>query len=52
VGEEPEDALTSRYNSLMAQMLPSFGISTVVVPRLRLDGVVVSASRVRRALLE
>ena len=52
VGEEPEDALTSRYNSLMAQMLPSFGISTVVVPRLRLNGVVVSASRVRRALLE
>ena len=52
VGEEPEDALTSRYNSLMAQMLPSFGISTVVVPRLRLDGVVVSASRVRSALLE
>ena len=52
VGEEPEDALTSRYNSLMAQMLPSFGISTVVVPRLRLDGGVVSASRVRRALLE
>ena len=42
VGSEPLDALTNRYNQLITQ--------SVVVPRLELDGIPVSASRVRNAL--
>ena len=42
VGSEPLDALTNRYNQLITQ--------SVVVTRLELDGIPVSASRVRNAL--
>ena len=52
VGEEPEDGLTARYNALMGEILPAFDIKTLVVPRFCMDGVAVSASRVRRALAD
>lgn len=51
VGSEPADPLTARYNALMKEMLPSYGIKVVEIPRLEdSEGKVVSASRVREAL--
>ena len=37
VGSEPEDALTARYNELMKELLPSYGVRLVEIPRLKLD---------------
>ncbi len=47
-GSEPEDALTRRYNELMAEILPDF----VEIPRLELGGKPISATSSRRALDE
>ncbi len=53
VGTEPTDALTSQYNSLMKEKLPSCGIEVVEIERLTGDSdIPVSASRVRKALAE
>ena len=46
VGSEPTDTLTCRYNELMRQMLPDVR----EVARLEIDGMPISASRVRRAI--
>ena len=46
VGTEPSDPLTARYNELMKEVLPSYGIQVVEIPRL--NGV--QASNVRKAL--
>ena len=35
VGTEPSDPLTARYNRLMKEVLPSYGISVVEIPRLK-----------------
>ena len=48
VGSEPNDALTLRYNQLMAAVLQDVR----QVERLVVDGAPVSASRVRKALVE
>lgn len=48
VGSEPFDALTRRYNQLMAELLPAEGIDVVEVERL--EGI--SASLVRRRLAD
>lgn len=48
VGTEPDDPLTRRYNELMKSMLPDVR----EVARLEKSGVVVSASRVRKAIVE
>lgn len=48
VGTEPDDPLTRRYNELMKSMLPDVR----EVARLEKDGVAVSASRVRKAIVE
>ena len=37
VGSEPSDPLTARYNELMKEILPSYGISIVEIPRLIVD---------------
>ena len=51
VGSEPEDKLTARYNALMKEMLPSYGVKVVQIPRLESpDGGIISASQVREAL--
>lgn len=50
VGEEPIDMVTRQYNEQMKQMLPHYGISLIEVPRIRDDGGVISASRVRTAI--
>ncbi len=54
VGSEPTDPLTARYNELMKEVLPTFGISVVEIPRLDCggDNSSVSASQVREALQE
>ncbi|MBR1926485.1 MAG: [Bacteroidales bacterium] len=54
VGSEPSDPLTARYNELMEQVLPSYGIRVAEIPRLachpeRSEGSV-SAATVRKAL--
>lgn len=48
VGSEPNDALTRRYNELLQQQLPA----VKVIERKQLDGNVISASFVRKALAE
>jgi [citrate (pro-3S)-lyase] ligase len=52
VGSEPTDALTARYNALMQEMLPAYGVRVVEIPRLTDAEGPVSASRVRKALDE
>ena len=46
VGTEPSDPLTARYNELMKEVLPSYGISVIEIPRLGN----VQASDVRKSL--
>lgn len=52
VGEEPTSVVTSLYNQVMQQKLPEAGIQCIVVPRREENGVVVSASTVRKAIQE
>ena len=52
VGSEPIDALTARYNQLMQEQLPARGITVKTIERLMKDGQVVSATRVRQAMVE
>ena len=48
VGEEPFDSVTRQYNQSMKRILPEYGIELVEIPRMNKDGVVISASEVRR----
>lgn len=48
VGSEPTDVLTRQYNAAMCRMLPDVR----VVERVRMDGTAVSASLVRRWIVE
>lgn len=50
VGSEPCDPLTARYNLLMHSVLSQHDIDVIEVPRMEMDGVPVSASRVRTLL--
>ncbi|WP_296398216.1 [citrate (pro-3S)-lyase] ligase [Acidaminococcus timonensis] len=52
VGEEPTSVVTGLYNQVMQQKLPEAGIQCIVVPRREENGVVVSASTVRKAIQE
>lgn len=47
VGSEPFDELTSEYNRLMHEILPSKGVEVREIPRRQLDEVPISASLVR-----
>ena len=49
VGEEPFDAVTRAYNENMKRILPEWGIEVEEMPRLSLQGQIVSASAVREA---
>ena len=49
-GEEPFDPMTSIYNQVMKKVLPQKGIQFIEIPRIKVDGDAVSASRVRRHL--
>ena len=50
VGSEPSDALTARYNALMKELLPAYGVKVVEVPRLHDSDGAISASWVRASL--
>lgn len=52
VGSEPFDALTKRYNELLAEILPAHGITLTEIPRFRLGPDTVSASALRRSIRE
>jgi len=52
VGTEPFCETTGRYNELMKEILPLNGIKLVEIPRIKLNGEEVSASKVRKALAE
>ena len=49
-GEEPESRITALYNDTMQEMLPREGIVFTVIPRIRVDGRLISARTVRKAL--
>ena len=50
VGSEPADPLTARFNALMKELLPSYGVEVVEIPRLTDADGPVTASRVRALL--
>ena len=51
VGSEPADPLTRRYNSLMREMLPAYGVRVEVISRCKAaNGRFVKASRVRELI--
>ena len=50
VGTEPADLLTARYNALLQELLPSYGIDLVEIPRLEDVTQPVTATRVRGLL--
>lgn len=52
VGEEPFSPVTNLYNETMARLLPSFGVTLSIIPRLEKGNVAISASAVRRLLAE
>lgn len=51
-GEEPLDNYTRQYNSAMSRILPSHGIDFVEIPRKEHAGSVISASRVRKLMVQ
>lgn len=51
-GEELEDEVTDMYNQAMRQILPTYGIRFVEIPRKKNGNSVISASRVRKCLQE
>lgn len=51
-GEEPEDRVTSIYNTAMRKILPQKGITFVEIPRINAGSEIISASKVRKYLEE
>ncbi|NBG87166.1 [citrate (pro-3S)-lyase] ligase [Isachenkonia alkalipeptolytica] len=52
VGEEPFCAVTNLYNKTMEKILPQVGIEVKVIPRKKSEGLEISASMVRKGLVE
>lgn len=52
LGKEPYCKVTSIYNEAMKEILPKGGVDVVEVERLNIDGVAVSASKVRQLIRE
>lgn len=52
VGEEPEDVVTNAYNTAMRRILPAYGINLVEIPRMKTKEKLISASTVRKKLME
>ncbi|MEA4898852.1 MAG: [citrate (pro-3S)-lyase] ligase [Christensenellaceae bacterium] len=50
VGEEPFSGITRIYNDAMIELLPAFGVEPIIVPRVKANGVAISASRVRQLI--
>lgn len=51
-GEEPLDPITAKYNDAMRRILPEYGIEFCEIPRSAGNGEIISASRVRKLLME
>lgn len=52
VGEEPFDMVTRQYNEEMKKILPLYNIKVTEIPRLKIDNMEISASRVRNLMRE
>ncbi len=52
VGEEKKDLVTRKYNEVMKEILPTYGINLVEIPRKEVDGEIISASSVRDKIRE
>ena len=50
VGSEPNDALTRRYNELLAEQLPKHGLRLKEIPRLQTEQTPISATTVRNLM--
>ena len=50
VGSEPSDELTRDYNEAMKRIMPQHGVEVIELPRLEKNGMVFSASTVRKLL--
>ena len=50
VGSEPTDALTRRYNELLAEQLPKHGLRLKEIPRLQTEQTPISATTVRNLM--
>lgn len=52
VGTEPLSFTTNKYNKMMEEFLPKYGINLITVERLTQKNMVVSATRVRKYFIE
>lgn len=52
MGEEPIDVVTKNYNDNVSEILKENGIAVEIIPRKEIDGEVISASYLRKALEE
>ena len=52
VGSEPTDALTRRYNELLAEQLPKHGLRLKEIPRLQTEQTPISATTVRSLMAQ
>ena len=52
VGSEPSDALTRRYNELLAEQLPKHGLRLKEIPRLQTEQAPISATTVRSLMAQ
>lgn len=50
LGEEPYSTTTRSYNEALVCILPQYGIKVQVIPRLAVNGEIISASKVRELL--
>jgi len=50
LGEEPYSVTTRSYNEALTRILPQYGIEVQVIPRVAVNGEIISASKVRELL--
>lgn len=48
IGTEPNCSVTEKYNNVLMQTLPTYGVETILVERLKIDNKAISASNVRK----
>ena len=47
VGEEPTDEITNEINKAMTELMPKFGLEPVIIPRLEIEGTLVTGTLTR-----
>lgn len=52
MGEELRDRVTKQYNDTLRELAPLYGISFVEIPRVKINGEIISATNVRMYLKE